>query len=88
MCRLFGMSAGPVPINATFWLLEAPDSLSRQSHREPDGTGLGCFDQNGAPEVFKAVLWAGERDWGAREKASVLAGEIVSTRCRSRAVRE
>ena len=45
-------------------------------------------DRQRSPEVFKAVLWAGERDWGAREKASVLAGEIVSTRCRSRAVRE
>ena len=38
------MSAGSEPARATFWLLDAPDSLSVQSHREPDGTGLGWFD--------------------------------------------
>ena len=27
MCRLFGMSGGPERVRATFWLLEAPDSL-------------------------------------------------------------
>ena len=44
MCRLFGMSAGTEPVKATFWLLEAPDSLAQQSRREPDGTGVGYFD--------------------------------------------
>ncbi len=46
MCRLFGMSAGAEPAKASFWLLDAPDSLSVQSHREPDGAGIGWFDQN------------------------------------------
>jgi glutamine amidotransferase len=54
------MSGGPERVRATFWLLEAPDSLSRQSHREPDGTGLGCYAENGKPEVFKAPLAAYE----------------------------
>jgi glutamine amidotransferase len=45
MCRLFGMSAGSEPARAVFWLLQAPDSLAAQSHREPDGTGLGWFDE-------------------------------------------
>jgi predicted glutamine amidotransferase len=58
MCRLFGMSGGPNRVSATFWLLEAPDSLARQSRREPDGTGVGCFDADGAPEVFKQPLAA------------------------------
>lgn len=44
MCRLFGMSAGPEPVRATFWLLQAPDSLQQQSRREPDGAGIGTFD--------------------------------------------
>ena len=48
MCRLFGMSAGSEPARATFWLLDAPDSLVQQSHREPDGTGIGWFDAGGA----------------------------------------
>jgi predicted glutamine amidotransferase len=47
------MSAGREPARATFWLLDAPDSLSVQSHREPDGTGLGWFDADGKPHVSK-----------------------------------
>jgi len=43
MCRLFGMTSGTKRSRATFWLLEVPDSLSAQSHRDPDGTGLGAF---------------------------------------------
>ena len=53
MCRLFGMSGGAEPIHATFWLLEAPDSLAVQSRKEPDGTGLGVFDQGGRPVIHK-----------------------------------
>jgi glutamine amidotransferase len=60
MCRLFGMTGGRQAVRATFWLLEAPDSLAQQSRREPDGTGLGFFDENGRPQVFKAPLAAYE----------------------------
>ncbi len=45
------MSGGADPVQATFWLLQAPDSLAQQSRREPDGTGLGTFDPNGRPVV-------------------------------------
>jgi glutamine amidotransferase len=58
MCRLFGMSGGPERVSATFWLLEAPDSLALQSRREPDGTGVGCFDEHGKPHVYKQPLAA------------------------------
>lgn len=58
MCRLFGMSGGPERVTATFWLIEAPDSLAQQSHREPDGTGLGTFDADGRPVVAKQALAA------------------------------
>jgi predicted glutamine amidotransferase len=44
VCRLFGMSGGSEPVRATFWLLDARDSLAVQSRREPDGTGIGWFD--------------------------------------------
>ncbi len=60
MCRLFGMSGGREPVRATFWLLEAPDSLAQQSRREPDGTGLGCFEEDGTPVVSKQPLAAYE----------------------------
>ena len=60
MCRLFGMSAGETPSMATFWLLEAPDNLEAQSRRNPDGTGLGWFDEDGAPHVDKQPIAAFE----------------------------
>jgi glutamine amidotransferase len=52
------MSAGRARVSATFWLLDAPDSLSRQSHANPDGTGLGTFDAQGRPVVEKQPLAA------------------------------
>ncbi|WP_280499049.1 class II glutamine amidotransferase [Nocardia farcinica] len=58
MCRLFGLSAAPERVHATFWLLEAPDSLAEQSRSEPDGTGLGVFDEHGAPVVRKQPIAA------------------------------
>lgn len=58
MCRLFGLSSAPQRTHATFWLLDAPDSLSDQSRRDPDGTGLGYFDADGTPEVHKAPIAA------------------------------
>jgi predicted glutamine amidotransferase len=67
MCRLFGMSGGPERVRATFWLLEAPDSLAEQSRREPDGTGIGVYGSDGLPEVFKQPLAAYEDEEFARE---------------------
>jgi predicted glutamine amidotransferase len=60
MCRLFGMSGGPEPVRATFWLLQAPDSLQQQSRREPDGAGIGTFDAGGRPVFDKQPLAAYE----------------------------
>jgi glutamine amidotransferase len=52
------MSGGREQVAATFWLLDAPDSLREQSHREPDGTGLGTYDDAGTPVVSKQPLAA------------------------------
>jgi predicted glutamine amidotransferase len=78
MCRLFGMSGGEEPVQATFWLLEAPDSLADQSRREPDGTGLGVFTADGKPEVFKQPLAAYEDQAFAREARSVTSRTFVA----------
>ena len=60
MCRLFGLHGGHEPVSATFWLLEAPDSLARQSCRNPDGFGIGTFS-DGVPDLDKrAVRAAGD----------------------------
>ncbi|HEV2936367.1 MAG TPA: class II glutamine amidotransferase [Streptosporangiaceae bacterium] len=53
MCRLFGLTSGAARVRATFWLLDAPDSLEVQSHRNVDGSGIGFFDAAGAPVVDK-----------------------------------
>lgn len=66
MCRLFGLHAGRNIVTATFWLLDAPDSLAVQSHRNPDGTGLGVFDAQGRPELRKQPMAA----WDDREFAT------------------
>jgi glutamine amidotransferase len=58
MCRLFGMTAGARRATASFWLLEAPDSLSIQSRRDPDGTGLGWFDAEDRAHVDKRPIAA------------------------------
>ena len=53
MCRLLGLTAGREPINASFWLLDAPDSLEVQSRRNADGSGIGFFDPTGTPVLDK-----------------------------------
>ncbi|NUR30565.1 MAG: class II glutamine amidotransferase [Catenulispora sp.] len=58
MCRLFAMSSAPERVRATFWLLEAPDSLTIQSRRDPDGTGLGYFQPDGTPVLHKTPIAA------------------------------
>jgi predicted glutamine amidotransferase len=58
MCRLFGLHAGATPVAATFWLIDAPDSLAVQSHRNPDGAGIGTFDRDRTPVVDKQPIAA------------------------------
>jgi predicted glutamine amidotransferase len=53
MCRLFGLTAGTTPVRATFWLLDAPDSVEVQSRRNADGSGIGFFDDAGSPVLDK-----------------------------------
>jgi glutamine amidotransferase len=61
------MHGGPEPVHATFWLLEAPDSLAEQSRRNPDGFGLGTFGRGGRPQVVKAAVAAHEDAEFARQ---------------------
>ena len=61
MCRLFALHAGADPVTASFWLLDAPDSLREQSHRNPDGAGIGVFTAGGEPVLDKQPI-AGYED--------------------------
>ncbi len=78
MCRLFGMSGGRESVTATFWLLEAPDSLAQQSRREPDGTGLGSYDSEDRPVVSKQPLAAYEDRQFAEEAREVSSRTFVA----------
>jgi predicted glutamine amidotransferase len=78
MCRLFGMTGGDERVRATFWLLEAPDSLAQQSRREPDGTGVGWFDGDGRPHVAKQPLPAYEDAAFAREAKALESTTFVA----------
>jgi glutamine amidotransferase len=78
MCRLFGMHGGADPVEATFWLLQAPDSLSEQSRREPDGTGLGWFSADSRPHISKQPLAAHDDRTFAREAQRVRSRTFVA----------
>lgn len=67
MCRLFALNAGLEPVRATFWLLEAEDSLARQSRANPDGYGIATFEPDGTPDVEKRAAAAYEDECFARE---------------------
>jgi predicted glutamine amidotransferase len=78
VCRLFAMCSGSEPALARFWLLDAPDSLVAQSHREPDGTGLGWFDADGQPHVSKQAHAAYEDRRFAREAREVSSTTFIA----------
>jgi predicted glutamine amidotransferase len=67
------MSGGGRRTRATFWLLDAPDSLAQQSRRNPDGYGIGTFEEDGSPDIDKrpAAAYA-DHDYAreAREEQS------------------
>lgn len=52
------MSGGTREVQATFWLLDAPVSLLLQSDSQPDGVGLGTFDADGSPSVYRKPVAA------------------------------
>jgi predicted glutamine amidotransferase len=71
------MSGGTEPVTARFWLLQAPDSLSDQGKREPDGTGLGWYD--GATAVISKQPLAADTDSAfAREAQTVTSRTFVA----------
>ncbi len=72
------MSAAPQRVRATFWLLEAPDSLVAQSRRDPDGTGIGYFGADGRPRIDKRPIAAFADRAFAREAREVHSETFVA----------
>lgn len=65
-------------MKATFWLLDAPHSLHAQSHRMPDGTGLGWFSPGDEPVRDRAPLPAHRHSDFARHARNVVSHTFVS----------
>ena len=65
-------------MRATFWLLDAPDSLAIQSRRGPHGTGLGIFSPDGVPRVDKRAVAAYEDETFIREAKEVESNMFVA----------
>lgn len=65
-------------MEATFWLLDAPDSLRSQSHRNPDGTGIGYYDEAGKPHIDKQPIAAFEDRQFAAEARKLRSATFVS----------
>jgi predicted glutamine amidotransferase len=61
------MHSGKRRTRATFWLLEAPDSLAQQSRHNPDGYGIATYAADGSPVVDKRPAAAYEDESFARE---------------------
>jgi len=78
MCRLFGLTAGQERVSASFWLLDAPDSLAVQSRRNADGAGIGFFDAAGAPVIDKQPVAAYQDVEFSREAKQVTAATFVA----------
>jgi glutamine amidotransferase len=67
MCRLFGLHGGRQRVRGCFWLLEAPQSLTVQSRCQPDGYGIGTFEEDGTPDVDRGVTPAWQDEAFAHE---------------------
>src|ERR1700729_321640 len=52
------MSGGSNEVQATFWLLNAPTSLVALSEAQPGGVGLGRFNRDGTPWVYRKPVAA------------------------------
>jgi predicted glutamine amidotransferase len=52
------MSGGQHEVQATFWLLDAPASLILLSESQPDGVGIGSFDVDGSPSIWRKPVAA------------------------------
>ncbi len=82
MCRLFGINAGDHEVHVEYWLLDAPDSMLVESHRNPDGTGIGWFAADGAPHIDKAPRSA-FTDSTFRRKARAVRARTLITHIRA-----
>ncbi len=81
MCRLFALHAGDNDVSAEFWLLDAPDSIARQSEVNADGYGLAALTaRRGMILMRNPVMAASDNAYNAVAERLTAAEMIVHLR--------
>ncbi|MGV1047568.1 MAG: class II glutamine amidotransferase [Solirubrobacterales bacterium] len=81
MCRLFALHAGDRDVATEFWLLDAPDSIARQSEVNADGYGLAALTaKRGMIIIRNPVEAAGDSAYQAVAERLVAAEMVVHLR--------
>ncbi len=81
MCRLFALHAGERNVAAEFWLLDAPDSIARQSEVNADGYGLAALTaEHGLILMKNPVEAAGDAAYQQVARRLVAAEMLVHLR--------
>ncbi len=81
MCRLFALHAGDRDVAADFWLLNAPDSIARQSEVNADGYGLAALtSKRGMILIRNPVQAASNQAYNAVAERLVASEMIVHLR--------
>ncbi len=75
---MLAIYAGTSTVSGRFWLLDAPDNLDNQSRRNPDGAGIGWFDDDGTPRLDRAPLAALDDPAFARDARQVRSRAMVA----------
>jgi glutamine amidotransferase len=78
MCRLLGINAGTDQVHVDYWLVDAPDSILQESHRNPDGTGIGWFGADGVAHIDKQPRSAFTDASFSAEAKSVTARTLIT----------
>ncbi len=78
MCRMLAVHAGRGAVSARFWLLDAPDDLQDLSRTNPDGAGIGWFEESGRVHLDRSPLSALDDPAFARDAKHVVGRAIVA----------
>ena len=75
---MLAVFAGHGTVSARFWLLDAPDNLQNLSRTNPDGAGIGWFDQDGLPHVDRAPIEALDNPVFAQDARRLRSNSLIA----------
>lgn len=76
MCRLFGLRANH-PVDIEFSMLKGPKTILKLSYKNPDGWGIGWFEE-GQPRVRKEAISAANSTQFRPFAASVVSSLVIA----------